>query len=176
MFQLEDRIQSVARSNVAFDTLRQCNLDMSNNNPELYTIIDAAWSTATATLKRKIHATVQAAATKALKKAQADNKVVKDIEENGQLVFPSENRRAEAVFSAFKHMARKYDALMVDKQIDVAMSKVNHLAHWAYEQDDNEMLRMMHEARANRKAVWSDRSARKNLFDRERYDRLFLND
>ena len=174
--QLEDRIQAVASSNVAFDTLRQCNLDMSRNDPELYTIIDAAWSTATAVLKRKTHASVQAAALKALKKCQADHKIVKDIQTDGQLVFPSENRRAEAVFSAFKFMARKYDALMVDKQIDVAMAKINHLAHWAYEQDDREMLRMMHDARANRKAVWSDRSARKKLFDRERYDRLFLED
>ena len=54
--------------------------------------------------------------------------------------------------------------------------KINHLAQWAYAQDDAEMLRMMHEARTNRKAVWSDRSARKKLFDREMYDRLFLND
>ena len=125
---------------------------------------------------------------------------MQEIEADGQLVFPSENRRAEAVFSAFKHMARKYDALMVEKQVDVAMAKegfhidiraysslfenhhseihlkINHLAQWAYAQDDNEMLRMMHEARTNRKAVWSDRSARKKLFDREIYDRLFLND
>ena len=174
--QLEDRIQSVATSNVSFDTLRQCNRDMSSNNPELYTIIDAAWSTATAALKRKIHGTVQAAAIKALKKAKADNNVAKEIDANGQLFFPSENRRAEAVFSAFKHMARKYDALMVDKQIDVAMAKVNHLAHWAYHQDDHAMLQMMRDARANRKAVWSDRAARNNLFDRERYDRLYLDD
>ena len=174
--QLEDRIQAVASSRVAFDTLRQCNSDMSRNNPELYTIIDAAWSTATASLKRTIHATVQAAAAAALKKAKADNKVAKEIEANGQLFFPSENRRAEAVFSALKFMARKYDSLMVDKQIDVAMAKINHLAQWAYHQDDKQMLQMMHDARANRKAVWSDRSARKNLFDREVYDRLFLDE
>ena len=171
--QLEDRIQAVASSNVAFDTLRQCNNDMSRNNPEVYTIIDAAWSTATPSLKRTIHAAVQAAANAALKKAKADNKVAKEIEADGQLFFPSENRRAEAVFSALKFMARKYDSLMVDKQVDVAMAKINHLAQWAYQQDDQEMLRMMHDARANRKAVWSDRTARKNLFDREVYDRLF---
>ena len=121
--QLEDRISAVASSKAAFDTLRQCNTDMSRNDPEIYTIIDAAWSSASAALKRKTHEAVQAAAKCALKKAQADNKVMQEIEADGQLVFPSENRRAEAVFSAFKHMARKYDALMVEKQVDVAMAK-----------------------------------------------------
>ena len=137
-------------------------------------IIDTAWSCASVTLKRKIHATVQAAAINALKKAQADNLLVQAIQADDQLVFPSENRRAEAVFSALKHIARKYDALMVDKQVDVAVAKINHLARWIYVQDEGELLRMMREARANRKAVWSDRSARNRLFDRELYDRLFL--
>ena len=174
--QLQERIAAVASSNVAFDTLRQCNSDMSRNDPELYTVIDAAWSTASASLKRQTHASVKAAAMNALKKAQADNKMVQDIQADGQLVFPSENRRAEAVFATFKHMARKFDKLIVEKQADVAVSKINHLAQWAYAQDDHEMLRMMHEARVNKKAVWSDRNARKKLFDREMYDRLFLND
>ena len=102
---------------------------MSRNDPELYTIIDAAWSTASADLKRRTHASVQAAAQCALKKAQADNKVMQAIQAEGQLVFPSENRRAEAVFSAFKHMARKYDALMVEKQVDVAMAKEGFHIH-----------------------------------------------
>ena len=127
--QLEDRISAVASSKVAFDTLRQCNMNMSRNDPELYTIIDAAWSTASADLKRKTHASVQAAAQCALKKAQADNKVMQEIQAEGQLMFPTENRRAEAVFSAFKHMARKYDALMVEKQVDVAMAKEGFHIH-----------------------------------------------
>ena len=131
--QLEDRISAVASSRSAFDTLRQCNIDMSRNDPEIYTVIDAAWSSASAVLKRKTHEVVQAAAKCALKKAQADNKVMQEIEADGQLVFPSENRRAEAVFSAFKHMARKYDALMVEKQVDVAMAKEGfHIDAGAY--------------------------------------------
>ena len=173
---MEDRVQSVAASKVAFDTLRQCNLEMSNNNAGVYMIIDAAWSSASIELKRTIHATVQAAAITALKKSKADNKVVQAIQADDQLVFPSENRRAEAVFSALKHIARKYDALIDDKQVDVAVAKINHLARWIHVQDEQELLRMMREARANRKAVWSDRSARKRLFDREVYDRLYLAD
>ena len=171
-----DRMQAVAASRVAFDTLRQCNFEMSNNNAGIYMIIDSAWSCASITLKRKIHDTVQAAANKALKKAKADNQIVQAVQADNDLVFPSENRRAEAVFSALKHIARKYDALMAEKQSDVAIAKCNHLARWIHDQDDQELLNMMREARANRKAVWSDRSARKRLFDRELYDRLFLAD
>ena len=125
--QLVDRIATVSSSRVGFDALRQCNNEMSRNEPELYTIIDAAWSTASPDLKRTTHALVQAAAANALRKAQADNKMMQEIQADGQLVFPTENRRAEAVFSAFKHMARKYDKLMVDKQVDVAMAKEGFL-------------------------------------------------
>ena len=173
---MEDRMQAVASSRVAFDTLRQCNPEMSHNNAGVYMIIDSAWSCASVTLKRKVHGTVQAAAASALKKAKADNSVVQAVQADQDLVFPSENRRAEAVFSALKHIARKYDALMIDKQVDVSIAKINHLARWIHAQDEQELLRMMREARANRKAVWSDRSARKRLFDREVYDRLYLAD